>query len=156
MIRTALKANEKKNIHLSWKSWAGIFRDLLLEILSEGGGCGVERVVDSINDVRGANRAAVEATTVKTLHSFLATGKRIELDVDVAIRVGVNSDVDNLAVLLVALGLHLDLQLFSPVGAKLLQLPGRKLACFQDEQNKTTYWSASKAFWILIHLDGAG
>jgi hypothetical protein len=51
----------------------------------------------------------VEVAAVQSLKSFLATGDGLELDEDIALAVGVDSDVDNLAILLVALSLDLSL-----------------------------------------------
>lgn len=57
----------------------------------------------------------VEVATVEALKSFLAAGHGIKLDVNVAFGVGVDSDMNNLAVLLVAFALNLSLQVFDPV-----------------------------------------
>jgi hypothetical protein len=62
----------------------------------------------------------VEAATVKSLKSFLSARDRVELDVDFTIGVSVNGDVDNLAVLLVALDPDFGLEIFDPAIAVLL------------------------------------
>lgn len=65
----------------------------------------------------------VKAPSVKPLKGFLPAGDRLELHVDVSVAVGVYSDVDDLAILLVALALDLPLQPRDPIVAKLSQLP---------------------------------
>lgn len=70
----------------------------------------------------------VESTTVETLESFLTTGDGVELDEDVALAVGVDSNVNDLAVLLVTLGLDLVLELLVPVVTVVALLPGNVLA----------------------------
>lgn len=70
----------------------------------------------------------VESTTVETLESLLTTGDGVELDEDVALAVGVDSNVNNLAVLLVTLGLDLVLELLVPVVTVVALLPGNVLA----------------------------
>jgi hypothetical protein len=56
----------------------------------------------------------VEVTTVETLEGFLSARYRIELDIDVAFRVGIDGDVDNLAIFLVALDLNFALKVLDP------------------------------------------
>lgn len=56
------------------------------------------------------------------MKGLLATVNFFELDIDVAIRVGIDGDVDDLAVLLVALSLNIFLELLGPVGTVFLQL----------------------------------
>ena len=70
----------------------------------------------------------VESTTVETLESLLTTGDGVELDEDVALAVGVDSNVNDLAVLLVTLGLDLMLELLVPVVTVVALLPGNVLA----------------------------
>lgn len=70
----------------------------------------------------------VESTTVETLESLLTTGDGVELDEDVALAVGVDSNVNDLAVLLVTLGLDLVLELLVPVVTVVALLPGNVLA----------------------------
>jgi|TARA_R110002003_G_scaffold2062_4_gene23947 hypothetical protein len=59
------------------------------------------------------------------LKGLLSSRDRVELDVDIALRVGVDGDMDNLSVLLVALVLDLSLEILGPGGAIVLQLPAR-------------------------------
>ena len=82
-----------------------------------------KRVVDFVNNVRGADGTVVEVATVETLESLLATGDRVELNEDVALAVGVDSNVDDLAVLLVTLGLDLNLEILDPVVAPVALFP---------------------------------
>lgn len=70
----------------------------------------------------------VESTTVETLESLLTAGDGVELDEDVALAVGVDSNVNDLAVLLVTLGLDLVLELLVPVVTVVALLPGNVLA----------------------------
>ena len=70
----------------------------------------------------------VESTTVETLESLLTTGDGVELDEDVAVAVGIDSNVNDLAVLLVTLGLDLVLELLVPVVTVVTLFPGNVLA----------------------------
>lgn len=70
----------------------------------------------------------VESTTVETLESLLTAGDRVELDEDVTLAVGVDSNVNDLAVLLVTLGLDLVLELLVPVVTVVTLFPGNVLA----------------------------
>jgi len=70
----------------------------------------------------------VESTTVETLESLLTAGDGVELDEDVAVAVGIDSNVNDLAVLLVTLGLDLVLELLVPVVTVVTLFPGNVLA----------------------------
>jgi hypothetical protein len=85
--------------------------------------CSVEGVVDLGDDVSGTDRAIVKAASVETLHGLLAALDVAELDVNVAIRVRVDCDVNDLSVLLRALALDIHLKVFGPVNAAILKLP---------------------------------
>jgi hypothetical protein len=65
----------------------------------------------------------VEVATVETLESLLAAGDGIKLDEDVALAVGVDGDVDDLAVLFAALALDLYFELLDPAVAEVLLFP---------------------------------
>jgi hypothetical protein len=65
----------------------------------------------------------VEVATVETLKSLLTAGDRVELDENFALTVGVDGDMNNFAVLLVALSLDLRLQLLDPAVAPVLLFP---------------------------------
>lgn len=82
-----------------------------------------ERVVDLVDNVGCTNHAVVEVATVESLESFLAARYGVKLDVDIALGVGVDCDVDNGAVLLGALRFYLSLQLLNPAVAEVLLLP---------------------------------
>lgn len=56
----------------------------------------------------------VETASVKTLQGFLTTRDRIELDVNVAFGIRVNGNVNDFAVLLIALDSDLRLQVLDP------------------------------------------
>jgi len=62
------------------------------------------------------------------LESLLTAGDGVELDEDVALAVGIDSNVNDLAVLLVTLGLDLVLELLVPVVTIVALLPGNVLA----------------------------
>lgn len=89
------------------------------------------------------------------MKSLLATGDRVELDKDVAFAVGVNSNVDDFAILLVTFGLDFDLKVFDPAVAIVALLPIALLVTLAKRMRET-YSSGSKAFSILMHLDGIG
>jgi len=65
----------------------------------------------------------VEVATVETLESLLTAGHGVELDEDVTLAVGVDSNVDDLAVLLVTLGLDLNLEILDPIVAPVALFP---------------------------------
>jgi hypothetical protein len=88
------------------------------DVCLELAGCSTpERVVDFVDNVRCTDRSVVETASVKTLEGFLTSRNRVELDVDIALCVGVNSNVHNFAVLLVALDLDFGLEVLYPVVA---------------------------------------
>ena len=62
------------------------------------------------------------------MESLLTAGDGVELDEDVTLAVGVDSNVDDLAVLLVTLGLDLVLELLVPVVTVVTLFPGNVLA----------------------------
>lgn len=97
----------------------------------------------------------VEVATVQALESLLTAGYRVELDEDVTLAVGVDSNVNDLAVLLVTLGLDLNLEILDPVIAPVALFPVTMLA-MSHRKRKETYSSASKAFSILMHLEAMG
>lgn len=116
-----------------------------------------ERVVDLVDHVRGTDRAVVEAATVETLESFLTTRDRVELHVNVAFGVGVDSDVNDLAVLLVTLNLDFGLKIFDPVITPGFLFPVEVSAfMYRNWRNEVAYSSASKAFSILMHFEAIG
>jgi hypothetical protein len=65
----------------------------------------------------------VEVATVETLKSLLTAGDRVELDEDLALTVGIDGDMNNFAVLLVALSPDLSLQVLDPAVAPVLLFP---------------------------------
>lgn len=62
------------------------------------------------------------------MESLLTAGDGVELDEDVTLAVGVDSNVNDLAVLLVTLGLDLVLELLVPVVTVVTLFPGNVLA----------------------------
>jgi hypothetical protein len=70
----------------------------------------------------------VEVPAVETLQSLLAARDGVELDINVALGVRVNGDVDDLAVFLVAFALNLGLEVLDPAVAEVLLLPANMLA----------------------------
>lgn len=62
------------------------------------------------------------------MEGFLAAGDRVELDVNVALAVGIDSNMENLAVLLVTLGLDLTFEILDPAVAEVLLFPKAVLA----------------------------
>jgi hypothetical protein len=76
-----------------------------------------KRVVDLVDNVRGAKDAAVEAAAIETLQGLLSPRERVELDIDFPVCIGIDCDMNDVAVLLVALSLDLNLKIFDPVGA---------------------------------------
>jgi hypothetical protein len=86
----------------------------------------------------------IEVATVETLKSLLTTRDGVELDEDVAFAVGVNGDVNDLAVLLVALGLDLCLEVFDPVVTPVPLFPRIVLATLHTTRGK----------YILISIEG--
>ena len=80
----------------------------------ECSGTAVDGVVHLVDDVRSTNGSVVEVSTIQTLEGFLTTGDRVEFHKDLAIGVGVHSDVNDLAILAIALSLDFVLKIFSP------------------------------------------
>lgn len=72
----------------------------------------------------------VEPPAIQALQSLLAAADRVKLDEHLSLGVGINGDVDDLSVLLVALELDFILELLNPVSAVTGQLPTRSLAHF--------------------------
>jgi hypothetical protein len=77
----------------------------------------------------------VETASVKTLEGFLTSRDRVELDVDIALCVGVNSNVHNFAVLLVALDPDFGLEVLYPVVAPGLLFSELKSAGARPKHN---------------------
>jgi hypothetical protein len=98
----------------------------------------------------------VEAATVKTLQSFLTSGDRVKLDVNIAFSVRVDGNVDDLAILLVTLGPDFSFEVLDPAAAILSLLPGSESACNSPYLRGGTHSSASKAFSILMHFEAIG
>jgi len=72
------------------------------------------------------------------LESLLTAGDGVELDEDVTLAVGVDSNVNDLAVLLVTLGLDLVLELLVPVVTVVALLPGDVLAIVTEKMRGLT------------------
>ena len=85
-----------------------------------------ERVVDLVDHVGSSNSAAVEAASIETLISRLATCNFGELQVDVAIGVGIDRDMNDLAVACLALIVDFFFEVFDPVGTVLLEFSARE------------------------------
>jgi hypothetical protein len=77
----------------------------------------------------------VETASVKTLEGFLTSRNRVELDVDIALCVGVNSNVHDFAILLVALDLDFGLEVLYPVVAPGLLFSELRSACAHPKHN---------------------
>ena len=73
-----------------------------------------ETAVDGIHDGLGANLATAEEAAVETLDGVFAALHRREFEVDVALRVGVEGNVHDVAVLLFALGTDVFFELLDP------------------------------------------
>ena len=83
----------------------------------------VQRLIDFIDDIGCSDGAIVEGAAVETLDGLFTSGDILEFHVDVAVGIGVHSNVNNLAVLGVALIFDLILKNFDPVCALRFQLP---------------------------------
>jgi hypothetical protein len=68
------------------------------------------------------------------LESLLTTGDRVELDEDIALAVGVDRNVNDLAVLLVALGPDLTLELLDPVVTNVALFPSNVSAKVYEQR----------------------
>jgi hypothetical protein len=68
------------------------------------------------------------------LESLLTTGDRVELDEDIALAVGVDRNVNDLAVLLVALGPDLTLKLLDPVVTNVALFPSNVSAKVYEQR----------------------
>lgn len=123
--------------------------------LEPAGSSTPERVVNLVDNVRSADDASVEATAVEALKSLLAAGHGVELDKNFALTVSVDSNMNDLAVLLITLRLDFNFKVFNPVITPVALLPIVVLATSAMRQGRT-YSSGSKAFSILMHLDAMG
>ena len=103
-------------------------KDLWASKRSEVGSRAVQRVVDLVHNIGSTDNTEVECPAVESLQGLLATADGVELDKDLAVGIGVDGDVNDFAVLLIALDFDLDLKLLGPVGAVLGQLPAQVLA----------------------------
>ena len=77
----------------------------------------------------------VKVPTVKTLKGFLTTRHRIELDVNIAVGVRVNSDVNDFTILLVALGPDFGFEVFYPAVAPILLFPNSHISFRTSRRN---------------------
>jgi hypothetical protein len=68
------------------------------------------------------------------LESLLTTGDRVELDEDITLAVGVDRNVNDLAVLLVALGPDLTLKLLDPVVTNVALFPSNVSAKVYEQR----------------------
>lgn len=98
----------------------------------------------------------VEAATVKTLQSLFTSRDRVKLDIDVAFSIRVDSNVNDLAVLLVTLGSNFGFEVLDPTAAILALLSVSQSACSRSYLKGATHSSASKAFSILMHFEAIG
>ena len=73
-----------------------------------------QAAVDGVDDGLGADLAATEETAVEALDGVLTALHRRELEVDVALRVGVERDVHHVPVLALALILDVFLEFLDP------------------------------------------
>jgi hypothetical protein len=99
----------------------------------KGGSRTVQGVVDLVHNVWGTDSAEVEVAAVETLKGLLATADWVELDEDLSIGVGIDSNVNDLAVLLVALHLDFVLKILRPVGTIFFEFPVQMLAPYVDD-----------------------
>lgn len=76
-----------------------------------------DTAVDGVHDRLGGDRAAAEETTVETLDGVFAALDLVEFQVDVAFRVRIYGDVNNMAIFVIALLADVLLEFFDPVFA---------------------------------------
>lgn len=78
-------------------------------------GVGPEKTgVDRVNNWGSSDHPAAKVPAVQTLDRILATRDLVELEVDIALGVGVDRDVDHVAVLGLGLFTHVVLELLDP------------------------------------------
>jgi hypothetical protein len=93
---------------------------------SEGfGGASEKTAVDRVNNWLSTDLPTTEESAVQTLDRILPTLHSIELEIDVALGIWIECNVDHMTVLLFAFGTDIILELFDPGFAL---LPIRKLA----------------------------
>ena len=81
---------------------------------SNGLGAAEQRAIDSINDRLRADLPTTEEASIEALDGVLPSLHAVELEVDVALGVGVKSNVDHMPILLLTLGTYVVLELLDP------------------------------------------
>lgn len=76
-----------------------------------------DAAVDGVHDGLGGDGAAAEEATVETLDGVFAALDLVEFQVDVAFRVRIYGDVNNMAIFVIALLADVILEFFDPVFA---------------------------------------
>lgn len=92
-----------------------------------------QTAVDRVHNRSSSNHPAVKVAAVQTLDGVLSTLHLVELEVDVAGRVGVERDVDHVAVLLFGLLANLLFELLGPI---LTLLPTRRSVTMQPKTGR--------------------
>ena len=77
-------------------------------------GAGEETAIDGINNRLGCNTLATEKAAVKALDRIFAALNTVELQVNVALRVRIYRDVNNMAIFLFAFLANVVFQLLDP------------------------------------------
>jgi hypothetical protein len=82
---------------------------------SEGfGGASEKTAVDRVNNWLSADLPTTKETSIQSLDCILASLYPVEFEVDIALRIRIERNVDNVTILLVALGFDIVLELLHP------------------------------------------
>jgi hypothetical protein len=95
--------------------------------VSDGPGAREQTAVDGVHNRSSCDHPSIKITAVQALDGVLSALDLVELEVDVARRIGVKSDVDDVAVLLLGLLSNLFFELLGPVLALLSAAASVKL-----------------------------
>lgn len=79
------------------------------------GVCSEETGVDCVNHRCGSNHPAAKVPAVETLDCILTTRDLVEFEVDITLRIGIDRDVDNVAILGFGLPTHVVFELLDPI-----------------------------------------
>ena len=110
-----------------------------------------EAAVDSIDDRLRGNNSSAEESTVKSFDGVLAALNSVELKVDVALRVRIYSNVNNVTVFVFALSADIVFKFLNPV---VTLLPIKIVSCKSSKSNGEirtqqgqTYSAAGRICW---------
>lgn len=76
-----------------------------------------QAAIHSINNITSRNHPSAKESSIQTFNGILTTHDAVELHINVALRVGIDSDVDDVAVFVFGFDADVVFELFDPVVA---------------------------------------